>query len=74
MQVRYLEIVTKEVDAVCAAYATATGAQFGELDAGEHRLVLSKKRKLKGRHRITFNGTKGRRCCSRATVARYLSQ
>lgn len=34
MQVHYLEIVTKEVDAVCAAYAAATGAQFGEPDAG----------------------------------------
>ena len=28
-------------------------------DPRKHRLVLSKKRKLKGRHRITFNGTKG---------------
>jgi predicted enzyme related to lactoylglutathione lyase len=34
MNVHYLEIVTKEVDAICAAYAAATGAQFGELDAG----------------------------------------
>lgn len=31
----------------------------------EHRLVLSKKRKLKGRHRITFNGTKGRNTADR---------
>ena len=34
MQVRYLEIVTKEVDAVCAAYAAATGVQFGGPDIG----------------------------------------
>lgn len=30
MQVYYLEIVTKEVDAVCAAYAGASGVKFGE--------------------------------------------
>ncbi len=34
MQIHYLEIVTKEVDAVCAAYASANGTQFGEPDAG----------------------------------------
>ena len=34
MQIYYLEIVTSEVDAVCAAYAAANGAQFGEPDAG----------------------------------------
>jgi len=34
MQIHYLEIVTKEVDAVCAAYAVANGLQFGETDAG----------------------------------------
>jgi uncharacterized protein len=34
MQVHYLEIVTKEVDAVCATYAAATGVQFGKPDAG----------------------------------------
>jgi predicted enzyme related to lactoylglutathione lyase len=34
MQVYYLEIVTKDVDAVCAAYAAAKGVQFGEPDAG----------------------------------------
>ena len=34
MQIHYLEIVTKDVDAVCAAYASATGVQFGEPDAG----------------------------------------
>ena len=33
MQIHYLEIVTKEVDAVCAAYAAANGVQFGEPDA-----------------------------------------
>jgi uncharacterized protein len=34
MQIHYLEIVTKEVDAICAAYATANGVQFGKPDAG----------------------------------------
>jgi uncharacterized protein len=34
MQIYYLEIVTKEVDAVCAAYAAANGVQFGKPDAG----------------------------------------
>lgn len=34
MQIQYLEIVTKEVDAVCAAYAPTNGVQFGEPDAG----------------------------------------
>ena len=34
MQIHYLEIVTKEVDAVCAAYVAAHGVQFGEPDAG----------------------------------------
>jgi predicted enzyme related to lactoylglutathione lyase len=34
MQIHYLEIVTKEVDAICAAYATANGVQFGDPDAG----------------------------------------
>lgn len=34
MQIYYLEIVTSEVDAVCAAYAAANGAEFGEADAG----------------------------------------
>ena len=34
MQIHYLEIVTKEVDAVCAAYAAANGVQFGGADAG----------------------------------------
>jgi predicted enzyme related to lactoylglutathione lyase len=34
MRIYYLEVVTEEVDAVCAAYAAATGAQFGEPDAG----------------------------------------
>ena len=33
MQIYYLEIVTKEVDAVCAAYAAANGVQFGAPDA-----------------------------------------
>jgi predicted enzyme related to lactoylglutathione lyase len=34
MQIHYLEIVTNEVDAVCAAYAAANGVQFGGPDAG----------------------------------------
>ena len=34
MQIHYLEIVTKEVDAVCTAYAAANGVQFGKPDAG----------------------------------------
>lgn len=34
MQVYYLEIVTKQVDEVCAAYSAATGAHFGAPDAG----------------------------------------
>jgi predicted enzyme related to lactoylglutathione lyase len=33
MQIYYLEIVTKEVDAVCATYAAANGVQFGQRDA-----------------------------------------
>ncbi|OFW47466.1 MAG: hydroxylase [Acidobacteria bacterium RIFCSPLOWO2_12_FULL_67_14b] len=34
MQIHYLEIVTKDVDAVCAAYAATNGLQFGKPDAG----------------------------------------
>jgi uncharacterized protein len=34
MQIQYLEIVTKEVDAVCALYAAVNGVQFGKADAG----------------------------------------
>jgi uncharacterized protein len=34
MKIHYLEIVTNEVDAVCAAYASANNVQFGEPDAG----------------------------------------
>jgi predicted enzyme related to lactoylglutathione lyase len=34
MKIYYLEIVTKEVDAVCAAYAAANGVKFGDRDAG----------------------------------------
>jgi uncharacterized protein len=34
VKVQYLEIVTREVDAVCAAYASALNVQFGEPDAG----------------------------------------
>jgi predicted enzyme related to lactoylglutathione lyase len=34
MKVQYLEIVTKDVDAVCAAYAAAHNVQFGDPVAG----------------------------------------
>jgi len=34
MKIQYLEIVTKEMDSVCAAYASAHNVQFGEPDAG----------------------------------------
>ena len=42
MQIHYLEIVTKEVDAVCAAYALANGVQFREPDTalGNARTAL----------------------------------
>jgi predicted enzyme related to lactoylglutathione lyase len=33
MQVHYLEIVTDQVDAVCAAYAESSGVAFGEPEA-----------------------------------------
>ena len=32
MQIHYLEIVTKQVDEVCATYSTANGVQFGKPD------------------------------------------
>ena len=32
MQIHYLEIVTKEVDAVCDAYTAAYGLEFGDAD------------------------------------------
>lgn len=34
VQIQYLEIVTKDVDAVCAVYEAANGLQFGDPDAG----------------------------------------
>ena len=34
MQLQYLEIVTPDVDAVCAAYASAIGSEFSAPDAG----------------------------------------
>ena len=34
MQVRYLEIVTPEVDATCACYEKLHGVSFGEPEAG----------------------------------------
>jgi uncharacterized protein len=33
MQIHCLEIVAREVDAVCAAYAAANGVQFGKPDS-----------------------------------------
>ncbi len=33
-QIHYLEIVSKDVDAVCTAYAAANGVRFGEPEAG----------------------------------------
>lgn len=34
MRIHYLEIVTRDVDAVCAVYAAANGLQFGDPDTG----------------------------------------
>jgi len=34
MQIYYLEIVTKDVDAVCGAYAAAHGVKFSDPDVG----------------------------------------
>lgn len=34
MRIHYLEIVTPEVDAVCAAYTAANGLRFGDPDPG----------------------------------------
>jgi uncharacterized protein len=34
LQVYYLEVVTKDVDQVCAAYGAAGGVKFGKPDAG----------------------------------------
>jgi len=34
MQIYYLEVVTKEVDLVCATYTAAHRVQFGKPDAG----------------------------------------
>lgn len=34
MKIQYMEIVTREVDAVCAAYASALNVQFGAPEAG----------------------------------------
>jgi predicted enzyme related to lactoylglutathione lyase len=41
MQIHYLEIVTRDVDAVCNAYAAASGAVFGDPNAsfGNARLA-----------------------------------
>src|SRR5688572_6172229 len=33
MQIYYLEIVTRDVDTVCTAYAAANGLEFGDADA-----------------------------------------
>ncbi len=34
MRIHYLEIVTNDVDALCAVYTAANGLPFGEPDAG----------------------------------------
>lgn len=34
MRIHYLEIVTEDVDAMCAVYAAANGLEFGEPDPG----------------------------------------
>ena len=34
MNIQYLEIVTREVDAVCATYAQMHGVKFGNVDPG----------------------------------------
>ncbi len=34
MKIHYLEVVTPDVDAVCAAYTASDGAQFSEPDPG----------------------------------------
>jgi predicted enzyme related to lactoylglutathione lyase len=34
MQIHYLEIVTRDVEAVCAAHAAANGVQFSQPDPG----------------------------------------
>lgn len=34
MQIHYLEIVSRDVDGICAAYAAANGVEFGEPDPG----------------------------------------
>lgn len=34
LQIHYLEIVTNEVESMCAAYAAANGLTFGDADAG----------------------------------------
>jgi len=34
MQIQYLEIVTQDVDAVCAVYAAANGLQFSDPEPG----------------------------------------
>jgi predicted enzyme related to lactoylglutathione lyase len=34
MQIHYLEVVTKDVDLVCATYSAANGVKFGEPDPG----------------------------------------
>lgn len=34
MRIGYLEIVTRDVNAVCSAYSAANGVQFGEPDPG----------------------------------------
>jgi len=53
MKIQYLEIVTKEVDAVCAAYTSAHKVQFGEPDA---RLGNARTATLEGVDLIRIGG------------------
>jgi hypothetical protein len=59
-------VTFEELHALAGARAKSLGTcKVRQTDPCEHRLVLSKKRKLKGRHRITFNGTKGQNTADR---------
>lgn len=49
MKIHYLEIVTREVDAVCAAYAAANGVEFDPPDA---RLGQARTAELQGGGRV----------------------
>jgi hypothetical protein len=66
-------VTFEELHALAGKKAKSLGVcKVRQTDPYAHRLVLSKKRKLKGRHRITFNGTKGKNTADRqrSTAAR----